>query len=91
MSFDLLITADVFLRVLTGGGENWEYVGSRIHQMNYSTLEICEATRDEYAARIAEFLEVGTRSWWLQSLGVESSELRIEMSTQCHDNAAQAQ
>ena len=91
MSFDLLITADVFLRALTGGEESWEYVGSRIHQMSYITLESCEERRDEYAARIAEFLEAGTRNWWLQDLGVDNSELRIVMSTDCHDNAAEAQ
>ena len=83
MVHDLLVFADIFLRVLSGGTESWEEVGYRFHEMGYKTLEACEEDLERYADRIADFLEDEAREWWMQELNVDDRDLRIETSAEC--------
>lgn len=85
MAFELIVAADVFVRVFTAGEEHWEEIGHRVHQIVFDGAEICEEARHEFGGRLENLLEAEARAWWLKELGVVSDSLRVDTSAECYD------
>lgn len=85
MAFELIVAADVFVRVFTAGEERWEEIGHRVHQIVFDRVEICEEARREFGGRLENMLEAEARAWWLKELGVVNDNLRVDTSAECYD------
>ena len=85
MLADLYVDAIIYLRILSDGEVVWKEVGDLYQHMAFQTMESCRSYLEGYTAEDAVFIEETARAWWLEELGVEREDLRVDLDVDCFE------
>ena len=86
MTFDLLVTTTLLVRVLVGGELGWGDQAVLYHQETFESRELCERRMESKGDEIAAYLEESLRSYWMERLDVERRDVRLETEVACFES-----
>ena len=86
MTFDLLVTTTLLVRVLVGGELGWEDHAVLYHQENFESREFCERHLERKGDKIAAYLEESLTSYWMERLDIERRDLSLHTEVACFES-----
>ena len=86
MTFDLLVTTVLAVRVLVDGELGWQDYALLYHQETFESREICERQRERQGDEIAAYLEESLSAYWMGRLDIERMDLRLDTDVSCFES-----